>query len=115
LIPNFDYMEIDPINIQLDPDILGEGEFAEVRRAFITNKLGERMPVAAKTLKSGVGMRAQLDFLEEGQILQGFNHLSIIGLKGVVTKHRPLMILSEFMEHGSLDEYLRKTKGEITG
>lgn len=115
LMPNFDYMEIDPINIQMETDMLGEGEFAEVRKAYITNKLGERYPVAAKTLKSGVGMRAQLDFLEEGQILQGFNHPSIIPLKGVVTKHRPMMILSEYMENGSLDEYLRRTKGEITG
>ena len=62
LMPNFAGMEIDPINIQLEKN-LGEGEFAEVRKAFIVNKLGERIPVAAKTLKSGVGMRAQLDFL----------------------------------------------------
>ena len=115
LMPNFDCMEIDPINISMDAAILGEGEFAEVRKATITNKLGERIPVAAKKLKTGVGMRAQLDFLEEGQILQGFDHPSIISLAGVVTKHRPMMILTEFMEHGSLDEYLKQAQGKITG
>lgn len=54
-------------------------------------------------------------FSEEGQILRGFDHSSIIGLKGVVTKHRPMMILTEYMENGSLDEYLRRSKGNITG
>jgi hypothetical protein len=64
LIPQFDNMEIDPINIQIDNEkLLGQGEFAEVKTAFITNKIGERIPLAAKMLKSGVGMRAQLDFL----------------------------------------------------
>ena len=133
-------MEINPIDIQMEKGLLGEGEFAEVRKAYVVNKLGERMPVAAKKLKSGVGMRAQLDFLgkylkikcekrlhyikgvifnylcsEEGQILMGFDHPSIISLKGVVTKYRPLMILTEFMENGALDEYLRRNKGKITG
>ena len=42
---------------------MGEGEFAEVRKAYLVNKLGEREPVAAKKLKTGVGMRAQLDFI----------------------------------------------------
>ena len=52
---------------------------------------------------------------EEGQILQGFDHPSIIGLKGVVTKIHPKMILTEFMENGALDEYLRLNRGKITG
>ena len=140
LMPSFHCMEINPIDIQMEKCLLGEGEFAEVRKAYVVNKLGERMPVAAKKLKSGVGMRAQLDFLgkyfkikcenrlnyikdvifnylcsEEGQILMGFDHPSIISLKGVVTKYRPLMILTEFMENGALDEYLRRNKGKITG
>lgn len=63
LMPNFDYMEINPIDIQMEKAIMGEGEFAEVRKAYLVNKLGERQPVAAKKLKTGVGMRAQLDFI----------------------------------------------------
>ena len=63
LMPNFDYMEINPIDIQMEKAIMGEGEFAEVRKAYLVNKLGERTPVAAKKLKTGVGMRAQLDFI----------------------------------------------------
>ena len=63
LMPNFDYMEINPIDIQMEKAIMGEGEFAEVRKAYLVNKLGEREPVAAKKLKTGVGMRAQLDFI----------------------------------------------------
>ena len=58
---------------------------------------------------------SSIHYSEEGQILQGFDHLSIIALKGVVTKYRPLMILTEFMDNGSLDEFLRLNRGKITG
>ena len=65
LMPDFHFMEINPIDIQIEKTILGEGEFAEVRKAYIVDKLGERIPVAAKQLKTGVGMRAGLDFVGE--------------------------------------------------
>ena len=64
---------------------------------------------------STVPFHFSYQFSEEGQILQGFEHPSIIGLKGVVTKNRPMMIFTEYMENGSLDEYLKKVRGEITG
>ena len=55
--------EYEQNRIQMEKAIMGEGEFAEVRKAYLVNKLGEREPVAAKKLKTGVGMRAQLDFI----------------------------------------------------
>lgn len=36
-----------------------------------------------------------------------FDHPNIIRLEGVVTKSRPVMIITEFMENGALDSFLR--------
>lgn len=36
-----------------------------------------------------------------------FDHPNIIRLEGVVTKSRPVMILTEFMENCALDSFLR--------
>lgn len=36
-----------------------------------------------------------------------FDHPNVIHLEGVVTKSSPVMIITEFMENGSLDTFLR--------
>ena len=36
-----------------------------------------------------------------------FDHANVIYLQGVVTKTNPIMIITEYMEHGSLDAFLR--------
>lgn len=36
-----------------------------------------------------------------------FQHPNIIYLQGVVTKTTPVMIVTEYMENGSLDTFLR--------
>ena len=36
-----------------------------------------------------------------------FEHPNVIRLEGVVTRSRPLMIITEYMENGSLDDYLK--------
>lgn len=36
-----------------------------------------------------------------------FDHPNVIHLEGVVTKSSPVMIITEFMENGSLDSFLR--------
>ncbi|NXS63923.1 EPHB5 protein, partial [Brachypteracias leptosomus] len=41
-----------------------------------------------------------------------FEHPNVIHLEGVVTKSRPVMIVTEFMENGSLDSFLRVPQTE---
>ena len=41
-----------------------------------------------------------------------FDHPNIIHLEGVVTKSSPVMIITEFMENGSLDSFLRVIIGQ---
>jgi serine/threonine protein kinase len=65
------------------------------------------VPVAIKTLKQGAIEKTRLDFLSEASIMGQFDDENVIYLEGVVTKHHPIMIVTEYMENGSLDTYLR--------
>uniref|UniRef100_A0A8C3FCC6 Uncharacterized protein n=1 Tax=Chrysemys picta bellii TaxID=8478 RepID=A0A8C3FCC6_CHRPI len=42
-----------------------------------------------------------------------FEHPNIIRLEGVVTSSTPVMILTEFMENGALDSFLRLNEGQF--
>lgn len=63
--------------------------------------------VAIKTLKGGYTERQRREFLSEASIMGQFEHPNIIRLEGVVTNSVPVMILTEFMENGALDSFLR--------
>lgn len=65
------------------------------------------MFVAIKTLKTGYTEKQRRDFLSEASIMGQFDHPNVIHLEGVVTKSSPVMIITEFMENGSLDSFLR--------
>ena len=80
------------------------GEFGEVCKGLISpsNKV-----VAIKTLKAGYSNQEKDDFLSEASIMGQFDHPNVIHLEGVVTRSRPFMILTEYMESGSLDSFLR--------
>ncbi len=65
------------------------------------------MLVAIKTLKLGSSDKARVDFLTEASIMGQFEHQNVIYLQGVVTKSNPVMIITEYMENGSLDTFLR--------
>ncbi len=71
------------------------------------------IPVAIKTLKTGAIEKTRLDFLSEASIMGQFDDKNVIYLEGVVTKHHPIMIITEYMENGSLDTYLRVNKNKI--
>jgi Eph receptor B1 len=53
------------------------------------------------------------DFLTEASIMGQFEHPNVIFLQGVVTKSNPIMIITEFMENGSLDTFLRANDGKF--
>lgn len=68
---------------------------------------GMDIDVAIKTLKAGSLDKARNDFLTEASIMGQFEHPNVIFLQGVVTKSNPVMIITEYMENGSLDTFLR--------
>lgn len=83
------------------------GEFGEVCSGNLKLPGKREMFVAIKTLKSGYTEKQRRDFLSEASIMGQFDHPNIIHLEGVVTKSSPVMIITEFMENGSLDSFLR--------
>lgn len=89
------------------------GEFGEVCRGRLKLPGRREVFVAIKTLKVGYTERQRRDFLSEASIMGQFDHPNIIRLEGVVTKSRPVMILTEFMENCALDSFLRVRAASI--
>ncbi|XP_060098047.1 ephrin type-B receptor 1 isoform X3 [Heteronotia binoei] len=92
----------------------GRGEFGEVYKGRLKLPGKREIYVAIKTLKAGYSEKQRRDFLSEASIMGQFDHPNIIRLEGVVTKSRPVMIITEFMENGALDSFLRQNDGQFT-
>uniref|UniRef100_A0A8C4FCV6 receptor protein-tyrosine kinase n=1 Tax=Dicentrarchus labrax TaxID=13489 RepID=A0A8C4FCV6_DICLA len=105
--------EIDVSFISIER-IIGAGEFGEVCSGPLRLPGKREIQVAIKTLKAGYTEQQRRDFLWEASIMGQFNHPNIIHLEGVVTKSKPVMIITEYMENGSLDTFLKKNDGQFT-
>ncbi|XP_048885338.1 ephrin type-A receptor 6-like [Brienomyrus brachyistius] len=105
--------EIEPARIRIER-VIGAGEFGEVCSGRLRTPGKREIPVAIKTLKGGYVERQRRDFLREASIMGQFDHPNIIRLEGVVTRSRPVMIVVEYMENGSLDSFLRKHDAQFT-
>lgn len=97
--------EIDASCITIEA-IIGGGEFGDVCKGKLKLN-GIDIDVAIKTLKVGSLDKSRNDFLTEASIMGQFEHPNVIFLQGVVTKSNPVMIITEYMENGSLDTFLR--------
>uniref|UniRef100_A0A8C6Q6D9 receptor protein-tyrosine kinase n=1 Tax=Nothobranchius furzeri TaxID=105023 RepID=A0A8C6Q6D9_NOTFU len=104
--------EIDPSCVKIE-EVIGSGEFGEVYKGRLKPVGKKEIPVAIKTLKVGYSERQRRDFLAEASIMGQFDQPNIIRLEGVVTKSRPTMIITEFMENGALDSFLRLNDGQF--
>uniref|UniRef100_H3DCU3 receptor protein-tyrosine kinase n=1 Tax=Tetraodon nigroviridis TaxID=99883 RepID=H3DCU3_TETNG len=105
--------EIDVSTVKIE-EVIGAGEFGEVYKGRLKLPGKREIYVAIKTLKSGYVEKQRRDFLSEASIMGQFDHPNIIRLEGVVTKSRPVMIVTEFMENGALDSFLRQNDGQFT-
>ncbi|XP_043192230.1 ephrin type-B receptor 1-B-like isoform X3 [Amphibalanus amphitrite] len=104
--------EIDASHIIIEA-VIGGGEFGDVCRGKLRIPARQEITVAIKTLKPGSSEKARVDFLTEASIMGQFEHPNVIFLQGVVTKSNPVMIITEFMENGSLDTFLRANDGKF--
>ncbi|OBS60545.1 hypothetical protein A6R68_08312 [Neotoma lepida] len=105
--------EIEASRIHIEK-IIGSGESGEVCYGRLQVPGQRDMPVAIKALKAGYTERQRQDFLSEAAIMGQFDHPNIIRLEGVVTRGRLAMIVTEYMENGSLDAFLRTHDGQFT-
>jgi hypothetical protein len=104
--------EISPLDIKIE-SVIGGGEFGDVCKGKLKNTSttstanNQWITVAIKTLKVGSSEKNRCDFLTEASIMAQFHHENIICLEGVVTQSNPYMIITEYMDNGSLDTFLR--------
>ncbi|MCP9257675.1 Receptor protein-tyrosine kinase [Dirofilaria immitis] len=111
--------DVDPSLIRIT-EVIGSGEFGEVCKGILQpcfrmtpSDISQVQTVAIKTLKPGSSDKAKSDFLMEASVMGQFTHENVIRLIGVVTKSEPIMIVIEYMENGSLDQFLRKNDNGI--
>lgn len=104
--------EIHPSHITKQK-VIGAGEFGEVYRGILKAPGRKEVAVAVKTLKPGYTEKQRQDFLSEASIMGQFSHQNIIRLEGVVTKFKHAMIVTEYMENGALDRFLKDHDGEF--
>ncbi|XP_036409624.1 ephrin type-A receptor 4b [Megalops cyprinoides] len=105
--------EIDASSIRIER-VIGAGEFGEVCSGRLKLPSKREIYVAIKSLKAGYSEKQRRDFLSEASIMGQFDHPNIIRLEGVVTRCKPVMIITEYMENGSLDTFLKKHDGQFT-
>ncbi|XP_066991622.2 proto-oncogene tyrosine-protein kinase receptor Ret [Anabrus simplex] len=92
---------------------LGEGEFGRVLRARAMDIGGTTgyTTVAVKTLKEDASASELADLLSEYQLLKEVSHPNVVRLLGACTAPgAPVYLIIEFAEHGSLRNYLRKSR-----
>uniref|UniRef100_A0A8C9ZFX5 receptor protein-tyrosine kinase n=1 Tax=Sander lucioperca TaxID=283035 RepID=A0A8C9ZFX5_SANLU len=106
--------EIDPTHLKIE-EVIGAGRpFGEVSRGRY-RPLGRReVLVAVKTLRWGASDREKGMFLSEAGVMGQFDHPNVLKLEGVITRTPPERIITEFMENGPLDAFLRENEGQFS-
>ena len=87
-------------------DVLGKGNFGEVRKGLISEIPGTPgYIVAVKTLHASLDADRGA-ILQEAALMAQFSSPFVVGLVGVVTVGEPLLVVLEYCEHGALNTYL---------
>eukprot|EP00730_Choanoeca_flexa_P016724 TRINITY_DN7966_c0_g1_i2.p1 TRINITY_DN7966_c0_g1~~TRINITY_DN7966_c0_g1_i2.p1 ORF type:complete len:598 (+),score=144.93 TRINITY_DN7966_c0_g1_i2:94-1887(+) len=102
-----DKWELDHRELQLGAE-LGNGNFGVVRRGVYKGETD----VAVKMMKPG--SMPEDDFIAEAQVMMKFRHKNLVDLLGVCTTVQPIYIVTELMPNGSLLDYLKKNKADLT-
>ncbi|NWH59111.1 TXK kinase, partial [Geococcyx californianus] len=87
---------------------LGRGQFGVVQ----LGKWKSIIKVAIKTINEGA--MSEDDFIEEAKVMMKLSHPKLVQLYGVCTHHKPLYVVSEFMENGCLLNYLQQRQGKLS-
>ncbi|XP_041426011.1 ephrin type-B receptor 5 isoform X2 [Xenopus laevis] len=102
--------EIDVTFVKIE-EVIGSGDFGELCRGRLCLPGKREMVVCIRTLRTGSGEKERREFLSEASIMGQFDHPNVLHLEGAVTRSRPIMILTEHMENGALDAFLRQCEG----
>lgn len=89
--------------------ILGKGEFGMVAKAQVaSSEFDTDFDVAVKVLKTDPTAEEQQELMREAFITAQFKHPNVISLVGVVTVGRPMLVVLQLCEKGSLKSLLEK-------
>ncbi|XP_018089463.1 HCK proto-oncogene, Src family tyrosine kinase L homeolog isoform X2 [Xenopus laevis] len=84
---------------------LGAGQFGDVWLAMYNG----HTKVAVKTMKPG--SMSPGAFLEEANLMKSLQHDRLVRLHAVVTQGEPIYIITEYMQKGSLLDFLKSQEG----
>ncbi|XP_036969199.1 tyrosine-protein kinase Tec [Acanthopagrus latus] len=104
---SYDKWEINPSELTFMKE-LGSGQFGLVR----LGKWRAQHKVAIKAIKEGA--MYEEDFLEEAKVMMKLSHPKLVQLYGVCSQQKPIYIVTEFMEHGCLLNFLRQQRGSFS-
>ncbi|KAL0480721.1 hypothetical protein AKO1_007024 [Acrasis kona] len=100
---------IDPDHLEFDRR-MGGGSYADVFKGTYKGA-----PVAIKLMKKSIGEEIDEELEKEITILKSSHHPNIVQLVGLAKTSNNMMIVTDFMEGGSLDQYIKsKSKLEIS-
>ncbi|XP_043925272.1 tyrosine-protein kinase ITK/TSK [Protopterus annectens] len=103
----FDKWEIDPSELTVVQEI-GSGQFGVVHLGYWQGST----KVAIKMVREGA--MSEEDFMEEAQVMMKLSHNKLVLLYGICSQQSPLYLISEFLEHGCLLDYLKNHKGRFS-
>ncbi|XP_044801824.1 tyrosine-protein kinase TXK isoform X1 [Bubalus kerabau] len=104
---SYEKWEIDPSELAFVKQI-GSGQFGVV----YLGQWRAHVQVAIKAINEG--FMSEEDFIEEAKVMMKLSHSKLVQLYGVCIQQKPLYIVTEFMEHGCLLNYLRERKGKLS-
>ncbi|GKA75089.1 serine-threonine/tyrosine-protein kinase catalytic domain-containing protein [Tanacetum coccineum] len=87
-------------------DCIGKGGYGLVYKGKLY-KSGKPIPVAVKRLNEQFGQGLK-EFLTEIQLLSGKKHPNLISLLGYCEEDKEKILVYEYAQRGSLDQYLRR-------
>ncbi|RXM27342.1 Tyrosine-protein kinase Tec [Acipenser ruthenus] len=102
-----DKWEINPSDLTFMKE-LGCGQYGVVR----LGKWRAQHKVAIKAIREGA--MYEEDFIEEAKVMMKLSHPKLVQLYGVCTQQKPIYIVTEFMEHGCLLNYIRQRRGNFS-
>ena len=88
---------------------LGEGEFGKVYKGELREKIDSSQTsgaILAKLLRNNSAASSREKFLRQAETWSRFSHPSIISVIGMCLNGSPTCILYEYMEYGTLLDYL---------
>ncbi|NXT28643.1 TXK kinase, partial [Syrrhaptes paradoxus] len=103
---SYEEWELNPSELTLVKE-LGCGQFGVVQ----LGKWKATIKVAIKTINEGA--MSEDYFIEEAKVMMKLSHPKLVQLYGVCTHHKPLYVVTEFMENGCLLSYLHQRRGKI--